>query len=364
LTSIYGKRKIPFLLDQRNLNGGLMNIRKEIEEREAKFLSPYAIKATDSKGRKREEKPDDLRTAFQLDRDRIIHSKAFRRLKHKTQVFISPVEDHFRTRLTHTLEVSQIARTIARALCLNEDLTEAIALGHDLGHTPFGHAGEEVLNNILKTVSYAPRKTFHHNEQSIRVVEVIEKDGKGLNLTWEVLDGILHHPQKDPVLPKTMEGQIVRYADHIAYIRHDIEDAIFAGVIKASDLPKQYTSVLGKNILDSIVPNMIEKSRGKNKIQMDKPIEDAMNGLYAFLYDKVYTSPLAKGEESKIPHLLNQLFRYYLDNPGKIPYFDKKWTQADIVDHIIDFIAGMTDRYATNKFIEVFIPNEWHSRRA
>ena len=339
-----------------------MLIRNEIEEREEKFLSPYAARSRNSRGRDRKEKEDDIRTCFQRDRDRIIHSKAFRRLKHKTQVFISPVEDHYRTRITHTLEVSQIARTIARALNLNEDLTEAIALGHDLGHTPFGHAGEDVLNDILKTIDVAPKRYFLHNEQSVRVVEVLEKGGKGLNLTWEVRDGILHHPQKDKQLPATLEGQIVRYSDHIAYIRHDIEDSILAGIIKEKDLPKQHTEVLGKNILDTIIPNMIEKSKGKNKIQMDKRIEDAMNGLYDFLYAKVYTSSTAKGEEKKIPYLLTQLFKYYRENPEKLPGYKSTWREVDIVQNIIDFIAGMTDRYATSIFTETFVPNEWHAK--
>jgi len=337
-----------------------MNIRKEIEEREDEFLSPYAARSTRSKGRKRPEKPDDFRTCYQLDRDRILHSKAFRRLKHKTQVFISPIEDHFRTRLTHTLEISQIARTIARALCLNEDLTEAIALGHDLGHTPFGHAGEYVLDGILKRIDVAPSRHFLHNEQSIRVAEVLEKNGKGLNLSWEVLDGILHHPQKDRQLPATLEGQVVRYSDHIAYIRHDIEDALLAKIIKLPDLPKKHTSVLGKNILDTIIPNIIKCSKGKKKIMMDRKIRNAMNGLYDFLYKKVYTSPVAKGEETKIPHLLNQLFKYYHENPEKIPGYRRGWNEVKIVQNIIDFIAGMTDRYATSKFIEIFVPNEWH----
>ena len=339
-----------------------MLIRNEIEEREEKFLSPYAARSRNSRGRDRKEKEDDIRTCFQRDRDRIIHSKAFRRLKHKTQVFISPVEDHYRTRITHTLEVSQIARTIARALNLNEDLTEAIALGHDLGHTPFGHAGEDVLNDILKTIDVAPKRYFLHNEQSVRVVEVLEKGGKGLNLTWEVRDGILHHPQKDKQLPATLEGQIVRYSDHIAYIRHDIEDSLLAGIIKEKDIPKQHTDVLGKNILDTIIPNMIEKSKGKNKIQMDKRVEDAMNGLYDFLYEKVYTSSTAKGEEKKIPYLLTQLFKYYRENPEKLPGYKSTWREVDIVQNIIDFIAGMTDRYATSIFTETFVPNEWHAK--
>lgn len=341
-----------------------MQIRKDIEDREEKFLSPLAVLSKNSKGRKKQEKEDPIRTCFQLDRDRIIHSKAFRRLKHKTQVFISPIEDHYRTRLTHTLEVAQIARTIARALKLNEDLTEAIALGHDIGHTPFGHAGEDVLDDILKRIGDAPQKHFMHNEQSIRVAEVLEKNGKGLNLTWEVIDGILHHPQKDEQLPATLEGQIVRYSDHIAYIRHDIEDALLAGIIKEKDLPKKHTDILGKNILDTIIPNIIEKSIDKDRIQMSREIEGAMNGLYDFLYKKVYTSPVAKGEESKIPYLLTQLFRYYRDNPEKLPYYKKDWTEKEQVQNIIDFIAGMTDRYATSKFTEIFVPNEWHIKKS
>ncbi|MFC1767076.1 deoxyguanosinetriphosphate triphosphohydrolase [Candidatus Margulisiibacteriota bacterium] len=337
-----------------------MNVRREIEERENKFLSPYAAKPKNSKGRTKPEKEDEIRTCFQIDRDRILHCKTFRRLKHKTQVFLSPVGDHFRTRLTHTIEVSQIARTIAKSLNLNEDLTEAIALGHDLGHTPFGHAGEDVLDNILKRIDGAPKKHFQHNEQSIRVAEVLERGGKGLNLTWEVIDGILHHPQKDNQLPATLEGQIVRYSDHIAYIRHDIEDAIQAGVITEKDLPEKYMNVLGKNILDVIIPSIIKNS--KEKIKMDKKVEDAMNGLYNFLYKKVYTSPIAKSEEAKIPYLLTQLFKYYQDNPDKIPGYKKSWKEADMIQNIIDFIAGMTDRYATDKFTEIFVPNEWHTR--
>ena len=339
-----------------------MNIREEIEKREEQFLSKYAAKANRSKGRKIKIKEDNIRTCFQRDRDRIIHSRAFRRLKHKTQVFISPVGDHYRTRLTHTIEISQISRTIARALNLNEDLTEAITLGHDLGHTPFGHAGEYVLDDILRKLPGAPKKCFKHNEQSIRVAEKLEKNGKGLNLTWEVLDGILHHPQKDKQFPATLEGQIVRYSDHIAYIRHDIEDAINAGVLSEKDLPKKYMKILGKNILDTIIPSIIKHSKGKNKITMDRKVESAMNGLYGFLYEKVYTNSTAKGEEKKIPHLLNELFTHYLENPAKIPGFKKNWNKAKIIQNITDLIAGMTDRYATSKFTRIFIPSEWHSK--
>ena len=329
-------------------------IRKEIEEREKAFLSPYAALSSRTRGRKRAEKECDIRTAFQRDRDKIIHSKAFRRLKHKTQVFISPVEDHFRTRLTHTLEVSQIARTIARALRLNEDLTEAIALGHDLGHTPFGHAGEFVLDDILRK-NYGRR--FFHNEQSVRVVESIEKDGKGLNLCKEVLDGIRNHTPDDPE-PQTLEGQIVRIADQVAYLRHDIEDALRARVLTQKQLPKKEMRVLGKNILDTIVMDIIKCSIDKPEIKMSPAVSRAMRGLYRFMYKNVYVNPTAKQEESKVPELLRQLFRHY--------HYDKEFQKgvrkADQLRHTIDFIASMTDRYAINKFQELFVPTEWHNK--
>ena len=331
-----------------------MLIREEIEAREKKFLSRYAALASQSKGRKKHEQECKFRTAFQRDRDRILHCKAFRRLKHKTQVFISPVEDHFRTRLTHTIEVSQIARTLARALLLNEDLTEAIALGHDLGHTPFGHAGEFVLDAILKE-NYGKR--FDHSEQSVRVVEAIEKNGKGLNLSWEVIDGIKNHTPDDP-WPKTLEGCIVRLADRIAYLRHDIEDAIRAGVIAKNQLPKKPMKILGQNILDTIIPDIIKHSLNKNKIQMSKKVQKAMDGLYAFMYKNVYTDPEAKKEEAKIPSLMRQLFRYYHYNKNFQKGFRGEEAQ---LQHSIDFIAGMTDRYATNKFLELFVPLEWRT---
>jgi len=332
-----------------------MLIRQEIEEREKKNLSPYAALSSKTRGRERPEEECPFRTAFQRDRDKIIHCKAFRRLKHKTQVFISPVEDHYRTRLTHTLEVSQIARTLARALKFNEDLAEAIALGHDLGHTPFGHAGEFVLDNILKE-NYGRR--FLHNEQSVRVVEVIEKDGKGLNLCWEIIDGIRNHTPDDP-LPATLEGQIVRLADRIAYLRHDIEDAIRAGVLTEKQLPKKYMKTLGKNILDSIIRSIILKSRNQQKILMDAEIQQAMDGLYDFMYEKVYTNPTAKREESKVPELLHRLFRYYHYNDE----FQKGLVEEEQLQHTVDFIAGMSDRYAISKFQELFVPNEWRAER-
>ena len=329
-----------------------MLIRKEIEGREKKFLSAYATLAAESQGRQKPEAECPFRTAFQRDRDKIIHCKSFRRLKHKTQVFISPVEDHYRTRLTHTIEVAQIARTIARALQLNEDLTEAIALAHDLGHTPFGHAGEAVLDEILSK-NYGCH--FYHNEQSVRVVEALENDGQGLNLCYEVIDGIRNHTPDDP-WPETLEGCIVRYADRIAYLHHDIEDAIRAGVIKQRELPKQHLAILGKNILDTIVTDMIKQSRHRSKIKLSPAVQAAMDGLYTFMYKRVYTDPIAKKEESKVPILMRQLFRHY--------HYDQKfqagYTSSEVqVQHTVDFIAGMTDRYAITKFQELFVPDEW-----
>jgi len=333
-----------------------MIIRKEIEAREKEALSPYAALSARTQGRKRPEKECDIRTAFQRDRDKIIHSKAFRRLKHKTQVFISPVEDHYRTRLTHTIEVAQISRTIARALRLNEDLTEAIALGHDLGHTPFGHAGEYVLDDILKE-NYGKR--FFHNEQSVRVVEHVERDGKGLNLCYEVIDGIRNHTPDDP-WPQTLEGGIVRYADRIAYLRHDIEDAIHAGVILEKQLPKKHMRALGKNILNTIVLDMVAHSRDKHRIELGGKVQRAMDGLYDFMYQNVYINPVAKKEEAKVPVLMRQLFRYYHYNLGFQKGIRSKEEQ---LQHTIDFIAGMTDRYAISKFQQLYVPDEWHAAK-
>ena len=335
-----------------------MNIREILEAREADLLSPHACLSAKSRGRARKERECNYRTAFQRDRDKILHTKSFRRLKHKTQVFISPLEDYYRTRLTHTLEVSQIARTIARALFLNEDLTEAIALGHDLGHTPFGHSGEDVLNSILSHYG----SHFKHNEQSVRIVEVLERDGKGLNLTREVIDGIACHPHNEP-MPHTLEGQIVRYSDRFAYIRHDIEDALRAGVLKKSDLPKKYMRVLGEKLLDVIVSDVIKESKGKGKIVMSKNVEDAVNGMYDFLYERVYTNTIAKSEEQKIPYMLKLLFRHYLYNTGDLPGYSKKLSDEATLRLVTDFIAGMTDRYAINKFNELFVPSEWRGNR-
>jgi dGTPase len=336
-----------------------LSIRNDIEEREKQFLSPHACLAAASRGRIHVEDECDLRTIFQRDRDRIIHSKSFRRLKHKTQVFISPVADHFRTRLTHTLEVAQIARTIARALRLNEDLTEAIALGHDLGHTPFGHSGEDVLDYILKNFY---QSHFKHNEQSLRVADFLERDGRGLNLSHEVRDGILFHPQKEKTLPATLEGRVVRLADHLAYINHDIEDSIRAGILTKEALPRHAMQILGPNILDTLVNNTIKNSLNSAEIKMDKPIEDAMQELYQYLYDNVYTNPIAKSEENKTDHLLNSLFRYYIDHPENIDGYQKDWNEHHLVCAVTDLIAGMTDRFAINKYVEIFVPSEWRNR--
>ena len=332
-----------------------MLIRQQIEERERNFLSPHAALSSRTRGRQHPEEECDFRTAFQRDREKIIHCKAFRRLKHKTQVFISPVEDHYRTRLTHTLEVSQIARTLARALNLNEDLTEAIALAHDLGHTPFGHAGEYVLDDILKE-NYGRR--FFHNEQSVRVVEVIEKNGKGLNLCWEIIDGIRNHTPDDPQ-PATLEGRLVRLADRIAYLRHDIEDALQAEVLSKAQLPKEEMNILGKNILDTIIRSIIMNSLGRAEIKMEPEIQQAMDGLYDFMYTNVYTNPTAKKEEAKVPELLRQLFRHYHYNLD----FQNGLGEEEQLQHTVDFIAGMTDRYAVSKFQELFVPNEWRTDR-
>ena len=276
-----------------------MNIRESMEQRELELLSPYAAHSGHSRGRERQEEECDVRTVYQRDRDRILHCKAFRRLKQKTQVFLAPEGDHYRTRLTHTLEVAQNARTIARALLLNEDLTEAIALGHDLGHTPFGHAGERALNRISEEYG-----GFHHNEQSVRVVERLEKDGKGLNLTAEVRDGILNH--QTSLMPMTLEGKIVRLSDKIAYINSDIDDAIRAGIIREEEIPKELTDVLGDTTnsrLNTLVHDIVHNSEGKNEICMSSDVEKAMYALRKFLFANVYTNPIAKGEELSLIHI-------------------------------------------------------------
>lgn len=333
-----------------------MNIREEQEKREHLILSPYASFSDQSRGRDREEEQCPMRTIYQRDRDRIIHCKAFRRLKHKTQVFLAPEGDHYRTRLTHTLEVAQIARSIARALNLNEDLTEAIALGHDLGHTPFGHAGERTLNSLCPM-------GFAHYKQSIRVVELHEKDGKGLNLTWEVRDGIVNHRTSGN--PSTLEGKAVRLSDKIAYINHDIDDGIRAGILKESDIPSEYTYVLGnstKERLNTMISDIVVNSLGKNDIVMSEPVHKAMTDLRKFMFESLYLNPTAKSEEAKADKLITELYRYYVANTDKLPDTYKRFiTEFDERPEqvVCDYIAGMSDQYSISKFQEIFVPKAW-----
>jgi dGTPase len=331
-----------------------MLIREITEKREEQFLSPFAKLSANTKGRERPEKKCDIRTDFQRDRDRIIYSKAFRRLKHKTQVFISPEGDHYRTRLTHTLEVSQIARTIARSLKLNEDLAEAIALAHDLGHTPFGHAGERVLKEICPL-------GFHHNEQSVRVVENLERKRQGLNLTYEVRDGILCHTGSKQA--ETLEGRIVRYADRIAYIIHDIEDAIRAGVISQEELPAECVKVLGKTSserINNMIVNIIQNSTDKNDIRMSADFSDSSDELRQFMFKNVYVGSIAKAEEGKAELMVKQLYFQMIDNPEFLPKeYSSVVDQEGIHRVVCDYIAGMTDRYAVNIFRRIYIPVSW-----
>ena len=332
-----------------------MTIREELERRQHTMLSPHACLDENSVGRDREEPQCDIRPVFQRDRDRILHSKAFRRLKNKTQVFLTPKGDHYRTRLSHTLEVSQNARTIAKALRLNEDLVEAIALGHDLGHTPFGHAGEHVLNELCEG-------GFKHNEQSVRVVERLEKGGQGLNLTWEVRDGIRNH--QTSLMPHTLEGKIVRLSDKIAYINHDIDDAIRARILTENDIPLKYRKVLGhstKDRLNTLVHNMIINSMDKNDICMSPEVEEAMRGLRQFMFDNLYRNSVAKTEETKAKELLRRLFFYYMERPEIMPeQFTRMIVDGEKVDRVVcDYIAGMTDQYAIAKFNEFFVPLAW-----
>lgn len=333
-----------------------MNIREEQEKREHLIFSPYASFSDESRGRDRDEEPCPMRTIYQRDRDRIIHCKTFRRLKHKTQVFLAPEGDHYRTRLTHTLEVAQIARSIARALNLNEDLTEAIALGHDLGHTPFGHAGERTLNSLCPM-------GFAHYKQSIRVVEFLEKDGQGLNLTWEVRDGILNHRTSGN--PSTLEGKAVRLSDKIAYINHDIDDGIRAGILKESDIPSEYTDVLGnstKERLNTMISDIIMNSIGKNNLVMSEPVHKAMTDLRKFMFESLYLNPTAKSEEAKADKLITELYGYYVANTDKLPDTYKRFiTEFDERPEqvVCDYIAGMSDQYSISKFQEIFVPKAW-----
>lgn len=330
-----------------------MNIRERTEQIEKETLSEYAALSCNTKGRVYHEDECGIRTEYQRDRDRIIHSKAFRRLKHKTQVFISPEGDHYRTRLTHTLEVSQVARTIARALRLNEDLTEAIALGHDLGHTPFGHAGEAVLNEICP-------HGFRHNEQSIRVVDLIERKN-GLNLTAEVRDGILNHTFSGN--PLTLEGHVVRFADKVAYINHDIDDAVRAGVINKNDLPQECIEVLGdtsSDRIDTMIRDIVETSSDKPMVSMGTEVGKATLKLRDFMFANVYVGSLAKVEERKTRNIIGQLYSYIKEHPEMLPQEMKGFLGEYDVDRVVcDYIAGMTDTYAVKKFSEIFIPAPW-----
>ena len=333
-----------------------MELRRFQEELEEKILGEYAAKSSRTRGRERPEEKCDIRTDFQRDRDRIIHCKSFRRMKHKTQVFISPEGDHYRTRLTHTLEVSQIARSIARALRLNEDLTEAIALGHDLGHTPFGHAGERKLDELCRDTG-----GFAHNVQSLRVVERLEKDGRGLNLTWEVRNGIERHTGGEDAA--TLEGQVVRLADKIAYINHDIEDALRGGVIYPIDIPLEVSQVLGfthGERINALVVDAISASRGQDRICQSPQVGEAMAVLKEFMFANVYTNPIAKGEESKAQDMLKMLFGYYQKNPDELPADFQAIRLEEGVDRAVcDYIAGMTDPFAVSEYTRLFIPMGW-----
>lgn len=330
-----------------------MFIRERIEQTEKQILSQYACLSVNSRGRERIEEKCPIRTDFQRDRDRIIHSKSFRRLKHKTQVFLSPEGDHYRTRLTHTLEVSQIARTIARALRLNEDLTEAISLGHDLGHTPFGHAGERALNDIFPG-------GFHHYEQSLRTVDILEKDGCGLNLTYETRNGILCHTRGKEA--DTLEGRLVRLADRIAYINHDIDDAVRATVIKDSDIPDDITDVLGRTTterINTLVISVITNTQG-GVLAMAPDVTEAFDSLYKFMYDSVYSNDYAKHEEKKVPNFMELMYDYFVKHPERLPQEIKRVADSYSLQRAVcDYLAGMTDQYAVEKFNSIFIPHSW-----
>jgi len=329
-----------------------MNIRERTEEFEQNTLSPYATLAKNTKGRATPAPLCDLRTEFQRDRDKIIHCKAFRRLKHKTQVFITPEGDHYRTRLTHTLEVAQIARTIARALRLNEDLTEAIALGHDLGHTPFGHSGERILNSICP---YG----FKHTEQSLRVVEVLENN-TGLNLTYEVRNGIVNHAGDS--VAETLEGRIIKFADRIAYINHDIDDAIRGGLLKQQYIPAECTKILGDSCskrIGTMIKGIITASEGKNAIEMEDDVLEATMRLRTFMFENVYNDERARKEEQRAKRIIESLYNYFAEYYEEIPL---DYMQFDVHRNVCDYIAGMTDHYAIYKFKELFIPHSWDSR--
>ena len=336
-----------------------MSVREELERQEHRKLNPLAAFSDQSRGRPFGDKfrEEDVRTCYQRDIDRIVHSKAFRRLMHKTQVFLRPEGDHYRTRMTHTLEVARIASTITRALGLNEDLAEAIAMGHDLGHTPFGHAGEVALTRCLG-------RPFRHNEQSLRVVDVLENDGAGLNLTYEVRNGILCHTG-DP-WPETLEGMVVRRSDQIAYVNHDIDDAIRAGILTNEDIPDAITDVLGHNHsqrINTLVTDAIFTSREAGTVMLSPAVDNALKTLRAFMFERVYRNPIAKAEESKAKDMLQRMFEYYVTHPEALPEdFHPQLSFEGIERNVCDYIAGMTDNYAVDKFTEIFIPMGWNVR--
>ncbi len=333
--------------------------REHTEQLEMQILSPYAQKVALSKGRLEEEEEDLYRTAYQRDRDRIIHSKAFRRLKHKTQVFISPEGDHYRTRLTHTLEVGQIARTMARALFLNEDLVEAMAMGHDVGHTPFGHAGEDVLSQLMPD--------FKHYKQSVRVLSFLEAktNRQGLNLSWEVIDGIENHSGGNQA--KTLEGQLLKYADRIAYVNHDIDDSIRAGVLTAEEIPKEAREVLGTSAserIDTMVSAVIRASQDKDRISMEEPYASVAKDLRRFMFEEVYTNHLVKGENDKLKHIIEDVFAYYISHPEELPeshlkLYTGQHEKDSLERKVTDYIAGMTDAFLIRTYEKLFIPLVW-----
>ena len=333
-----------------------MTVREKREQLEEYMISPLGVKAKNSKGRLNAEDECDIRTCFQRDVDRITHSKSFRRLKHKTQVFLLPEGDHYRTRLTHTLEVMRIARTISRALELNEDLTEAISLGHDLGHTPFGHAGERALNELM-----SDNGGFRHYDQSLRVVDVLEKEGRGLNLTYEVRDGIVRHTN-DP-LAETLEGRIVRISDRIAYVNHDVDDAIRAGILKEDDIPAEISGALGSSYserINSLVADVISASYGKNEIVQSPGMFFVLDSFHNFMYERVYKNPEAKSEERKVYGMLEGIFENYMKHPELLPDDYKAIIEKDGLPRAVcDYISGMTDKYAVDQFSDIYIPMSW-----
>ena len=336
-----------------------MSVREELERQEHRKLNPLAAFSDQSRGRPFGDKyrEEDVRTCYQRDIDRIVHSKAFRRLMHKTQVFLRPEGDHYRTRMTHTLEVARIASTITRALGLNEDLAEAIAMGHDLGHTPFGHAGEVALTRCLG-------RPFCHNEQSLRVVDVLENDGQGLNLTYEVRNGILCHTGAD--WPETLEGMVVRRSDQIAYVNHDIDDAIRAGILTNEDIPDSVSDILGHNHsqrINTLVTDAIFTSREAGTVMLSPAVDNALKELRAFMFERVYRNPIAKGEEARAKDMLQRMYEYYINNPEALPEdFHPQLSFEGLERTVCDYIAGMTDNYAVDKFTEIFIPMGWNVR--